>query len=236
MIKRPSTAAFCVVVTVVFGSLFGFISADVAGVKGVIWYAPFTSGGGYCSESISYAVALIKRGVPLRTVQHGDSYNDEFWRNLNSETKRQLEASASTPVDPATAVVVCHSEPGAWATPTPRWPTSTCPPRNAQYKVGRTMFETDRIPEGWAERINQMDEVWVPTQFANETFVAGGVDRRKVRIIPGFRFLGPRMRRSGRDCGHQTVRPDDHGREIPPITTCPPRWLQVLEHLQMGGA
>ena len=25
-------------------------------------------------------------------------------------------------------------------------------------QVGRTMFETDRLPEGWAQRLNQMDE------------------------------------------------------------------------------
>jgi hypothetical protein len=25
--------------------------------------------------------------------------------------------------------------------------------------IGRTMFETDRLPEGWAERLNRMDYV-----------------------------------------------------------------------------
>ncbi|CAN0454589.1 unnamed protein product, partial [Discosporangium mesarthrocarpum] len=32
-------------------------------------------------------------------------------------------------------------------------------PRGAAYTVGRTMFETDRIPVGWAERLNSLDEV-----------------------------------------------------------------------------
>ena len=34
-----------------------------------------------------------------------------------------------------------------------------------RYTIGRTMFETDRIPSGWAERLNVMDEVWVPSAF-----------------------------------------------------------------------
>lgn len=56
------------------------------------------------------------------------------------------------------AVVVCHSEPGAWNAPKPRYPTTLCPPgavaihsdadvimptdEEPLYTVGRTMFET----------------------------------------------------------------------------------------------
>jgi glycosyltransferase involved in cell wall biosynthesis len=43
------------------------------------------------------------------------------------------------------------------------------------------MFETDRIPEGWAERCNAMDEVWVPSAFNFETFLRSGVKEEKLR-------------------------------------------------------
>lgn len=37
----------------------------------------------------------------------------------------------------ARSVVVCHSEPGAWALPAPLYQTTRCPPRGAQFTVGR---------------------------------------------------------------------------------------------------
>lgn len=82
------------------------------------------------------------------------------------------------------AVAVCHSEPGAWSVPVSLYPTTTCPPWYAHVAIGRTMFETDRIPNGWVRRINSMDQVWVPTAFHVETFVNSGVDPAKLLVIP----------------------------------------------------
>lgn len=55
---------------------------------------------------------------------------------------------------------------------------------NSAVHIGRTMFETDRIPPDWAEKCNQMDEIWVPSQFNVETFASAGVNRDKIFIIP----------------------------------------------------
>ena len=46
------------------------------------------------------------------------------------------------------------------------------------------MYETDRVPEGWVDKINKMDEIWVPTQFHVETFANSGVDKGKLVVIP----------------------------------------------------
>jgi glycosyltransferase involved in cell wall biosynthesis len=51
-------------------------------------------------------------------------------------------------------------------------------------RVGRAAFGTDRIPDGWCERCNALDELWLPSEFHRETFAASGVDRSKIRIIP----------------------------------------------------
>lgn len=51
-------------------------------------------------------------------------------------------------------------------------------------RVGRAAFGTDRIPDGWAERCDALDEVWVPSEFHRETFAASGVERSKIRVIP----------------------------------------------------
>jgi glycosyltransferase involved in cell wall biosynthesis len=50
-------------------------------------------------------------------------------------------------------------------------------------RVGRTAFGTDRIPDGWAERCNAMDEVWVPSDFNRQTFAGAGVQIEKLRVM-----------------------------------------------------
>ena len=45
------------------------------------------------------------------------------------------------------------------------------------------MFETDRLPAGWEIRLNEMDEVWVPTSFTKKIFEQGGVDVSKLHVI-----------------------------------------------------
>lgn len=53
------------------------------------------------------------------------------------------------------AIIVCHSEPGAWALPAPLYQTSLCPPMpvdRAAYVVARSMWEADRLPPQHVER------------------------------------------------------------------------------------
>ena len=109
-------------------------------------------------------------------------------------------------------IVVCHSEPGAWHAPQPRYHTTQCPPSEkryqkkakkkgskrkskndderiafTQYRIGRTMFETDRIPDGWPQRLHHMHEVWVPTAFSEGIFthaMASEPGNATVRVVP----------------------------------------------------
>jgi hypothetical protein len=67
--------------------------------------------------------------------------------------------------------------------PLPNYHTTRCPPSNSIYKIGRTMFETNRIPDGWEKRINMLDEVWVPTQFSKDIFISAGIIENKIKII-----------------------------------------------------
>lgn len=50
-------------------------------------------------------------------------------------------------------------------------------------RVGRAAFGTDRIPDGWAERCNAMDEIWVPSEFNRQTFANSGVQIEKLRVM-----------------------------------------------------
>ncbi|KAG1703207.1 hypothetical protein DVH05_008118 [Phytophthora capsici] len=180
----------------------------------VLWYAPFLSGGGYCSEAHSYVVAVdtavgesasssstsedleveqeekvVEKPFELLITQHGDSLNTSFIRDLPTDMKSKLEHHWIEERDfywrlknRKIALAICHSEPGAWAPA--HYMTSRCPPEKAQYKVGRTMFETDRVPKGWPDRMNKMDEIWVPTKFQEKIFVDGGVKPEAVKVVP----------------------------------------------------
>ncbi|MEA2444261.1 MAG: hypothetical protein QOJ12_1553, partial [Thermoleophilales bacterium] len=51
--------------------------------------------------------------------------------------------------------------------------------------VGRTMFETDRVPESRLGVMLDRDQIWVPCQFNVETFVRGGIPEEKLRVVGG---------------------------------------------------
>ena len=79
---------------------------------------------------------------------------------------------ASTPLEER-YIHVQHVFPSSWAV------------TEAMANIGRTMFETDRIPAEWVAPCNAMDEIWVPSRFHLETFARAGVDPSKLAVIPG---------------------------------------------------
>jgi glycosyltransferase involved in cell wall biosynthesis len=54
-----------------------------------------------------------------------------------------------------------------------------------RYRVGRTMYETDSLPDGWRDYCEGMDEVWVPSTFNCGTFASAGVSPNRLRALPG---------------------------------------------------
>ncbi|KAM0904455.1 hypothetical protein ACQ4PT_017992 [Festuca glaucescens] len=167
-------------------------AADTSGHAGrppcVLWMAPFASGGGYCSEAWSYVASLegnVAAGVganyTLSIAHHGDLESPEFWHGLPEQSKDLAHRLATARCELSRAVVVCHSEPGAWYPP--MYQSLPCPPTGYDepaFVIGRTMFETDRVSPEHVRRCNQMDAVWVPTDFHVSTFVKSGVDPSKV--------------------------------------------------------
>ncbi|XP_057978891.1 uncharacterized protein LOC131165273 [Malania oleifera] len=154
----------------------------------VLWMAPFLSGGGYSSEAWSYVLALHEHmknpRFRLAIEQHGDLQNLEFWEGLPQDVKNLGVELYQTECRMNETVVVCHSEPGAWYPPL--FQTLPCPPsgyRDFMFVVGRTMFETDRLNIEHVNRCNQMDLVWVPTEFHVSTFIQSGVEPSKVAKI-----------------------------------------------------
>ena len=179
----------------------------------VTWYAPFQSGGGYCSEATSFVHALNAVDFKNFSIsQHGDSYNYKYIQGM-MESEKELLGSLDisqysrrfneneSKGQRKLRINICHSEPGAWSAPTPKYHTVACPPpaasptnkkrfsseaaneENVIFNIGRTMFETDRIPDGWVHRLNFMDEIWVPTEFSREIFLQAGVHADKLVVL-----------------------------------------------------
>lgn len=155
----------------------------------MLWHAPFLSSGGYCSEAISFAQALSQSdSIQFQAVQHGDSVSGAFVAGLSEETRDLLSRlfvmreSASE-----VTIVVCHSEPGAWSTPRRLYDSgSECPPKKSNldhaYRIGRTMFETDRLPNGWLPRLQSRARVGV--DLPRTSFI----DRQRFTTV--FCFVG----------------------------------------------
>ncbi|EKX50488.1 hypothetical protein GUITHDRAFT_135154 [Guillardia theta CCMP2712] len=126
----------------------------------------------------------LHKHANLAVVQHGDSVNPRFVEGLPAAVKETLQKAMYTRFPPRSTIDICHSEPGAWSVPTPMYPTSTCPSEDRLYAVGRTMFETDRLPDGWLRRLKAMDEIWVPSKFHEKIFEDAGLARESIHVIP----------------------------------------------------
>jgi len=142
---------------------------------------------------LAYLTGLYRhtgvRKNQFKALQHGDSFSESYLQGLDAEYMTVLQEYYAD-VDDVTrktaeqSIAICHSEPGGWSLPEPLYMTSTCPPPGAVYKVGRTMFETDTLTQEHVRRCNEMDEVWVPTEFNAATFSAAGVDPKKIFVLP----------------------------------------------------
>ena len=153
---------------------------------GLWWFAPVLSGGGYGSEAMALLLGLHQtrsKEIPVRATHHGDMMDYEHFSSLPHSSREALEATLRSPVpSPENAVVVCHSEPGAWHPA--MYQTTRCPPAATAVAVGRTMFETDRLDPEHVRRINLMHEVWVPSSWSADVFAASGVQKSKIKVVP----------------------------------------------------
>ena len=157
----------------------------------IIYCAPFFSLGGYSSEAFAnlQGIDIVLKSytnITLSISHHGDSYDakHQAGRTLSEINLLNKYNYHYHPTKETTLIEICHSEPGAWSAPTPKYMTHPCPMYKDSIKIGRTMFETSKIPSQWNSRMNNyMDYIWVPTKFQKEIFTAEGVINNKIRVI-----------------------------------------------------
>jgi glycosyltransferase involved in cell wall biosynthesis len=119
------------------------------------WFVPF---------------GLAAAGLPLRMAPFGAQ--DDSERILPPSVRVTLNSLQHTPVNVARSVLYMAGIPAQW---------------NLEYhgrsRVGRVSFATNRIPEEWISRCNELDEIWVPSSFNRQTFAENGVHPDKLRVV-----------------------------------------------------
>jgi len=133
----------------------------------LLYYGRFFETSGYAAEARSYALGLSRLGWQIRLLSLPERFPCRDL--LDPGDLQQLETMMHSPFE-ATAALL-HQKPDTY-------PQIDCP-----VQVARATFETDRIPDGWAERLNALTEVWVPSRFNLESFAAGGVRPDKLRWV-----------------------------------------------------
>lgn len=140
---------------------------------GLVWLAPWQNPSGYTSEALTLASALVS-SEPIELLDVAKVKSPAFVAGLPADLRQLLHERLRTSVATTNRICLSHF-PASGFSPLP----------TAAWNIGRTMFETDRLPHDWVTRCNQMDEVWVPSKFNLETFAQSGVERDKLHVIPG---------------------------------------------------
>jgi glycosyltransferase involved in cell wall biosynthesis len=145
-------------------------ATQAAAERGVFFQGIVYGGTGYAEEAWVVAVALAEAGIPVQLATIGAQ--SDFKRLLPPYARQSLERLSRQTVDMQRSIFYQHAMTRLWN-----------PGIYGSLRVGRTMFETDRIPDGWVERCNALDEVWVPTEFNRATFAESGVEAGKLRVV-----------------------------------------------------
>ncbi len=137
------------------------------------WAAPFFNPTGYASEAINFVIPLSHQ-LNLSILHDTSITSEQFVGELPRDERDRLLAMHDKVFLARGGIFITHNPAHGFKRVA-----------DALYHVGRTMFETDRLPADWVACCNAMDEVWVPSQFNVETFANSGVLRDKLVVIPG---------------------------------------------------
>ena len=148
----------------------GESSPKAAQEAGVLFRGVIYGASGYADANLGVVLGLDRNQVPVQLEPFGPQ--EDKRKLLTLEMHECLERMKRKQLDLTRSVIY------------------QCAPANdfdllvqGCYRVGRTYFETDGVPDGWVERCQSMDEMWMPSHFNRETFAAAGVDESKLRVM-----------------------------------------------------
>jgi glycosyltransferase involved in cell wall biosynthesis/plasmid stabilization system protein ParE len=145
----------------------------------VAWYHLCCYCCGFSNEIVHLTVPL-QRYYPLMMMAAPDCFCDGF----NGYTTAVVNGTSTAPGQ--YLMHRNHQEPVIWIShTTPMFYNHRlfeCNPPS--YLVGRSMFEFSVVPRRWLTNSAIADEIWVPSQFVLDAFMASGFERSKLVIVP----------------------------------------------------
>ena len=141
----------------------------------VRWMGPFLNYSGFASEMLNFLVPLLGRANIGATHLHPAYYSKNYHQELPRDLRNSIDQLLVRYNELNGGITIVHGSGDA----------VSGSPEDSEFRVLRTMFETDRIAPLWVELIKSVDEVWVPSKFNIETFHNSGVPLEKLKIVPG---------------------------------------------------
>jgi len=135
-------------------------------VRGVVY-----GGSGYAEDTRGIVLGLARAGIPLQVEPM--QYPSDIHGILPEDEREELGRLTREQVDLERSVLFQNF-------PANDFDLSIW----GRHRVGRTMYETDGLPDRWAEYCERMDEVWVASKFNCATFAAGGISPNRLRALP----------------------------------------------------
>jgi len=132
-------------------------------MKGVLYTGAIFDGSGYAEAARNYIEALLTQtqSICIRSVSFEKA-------KVRVPT---LDKYVNKLID--TDVQIIHLTPE-------NYPKHLQPNKK---NICLTVWETDRLPDGWAKNINLCDEVWVPCDWNKEVFENSGVTK-PIKVVP----------------------------------------------------
>lgn len=139
----------------------------------IFYVGPFYGAGGYNYEARAVLKQLLEAGFTVRVLPPPPA--GRWWAGLEIDDHLgSLFPLLHRPVrGRRPQVSLIHATPDAFGAAAP-----------GTIRIGRTMFEADRLPPGWVAACRSMHAIWVPSHFNYHTFAASGVDPRRLRVLP----------------------------------------------------
>lgn len=149
------------------------IEVTVGSTDPVKWVGPVYDPSGYGNELRQFVLSLDALGTRA-ALRAAGNHSEQFRATTGSRLRDRLDVMLAGQ-SPDDFIGVLHLPPSFLQ----RLP-------GARRMIARTMFETDGLPAGLVARCNEMDELWVPSAFNEETFRKAGVRAHLVRVPGGI--------------------------------------------------
>lgn len=131
----------------------------------LVWQSLFNLPSGYARSSRELCIALDRAGIDVHAAfLYGTELQEEPTGDPRMDQLRNRTKSRKLPQVVYGQGDVFYKNSGS-------------------YRVGYTMLETTGVPREWVEQANEMDEVWVPSNFNLATFRNSGVTR-PIHVMP----------------------------------------------------